>query len=66
MNRMICPNYVGISCVNGSCPKANIEMYEEYGIPCVHSCKECTYYKGCEDCADYGCNEALRNKYQNK
>lgn len=39
MNRMICPNYVGILCVNGSCPKANIEMYEEYGMPCVHYAK---------------------------
>ena len=23
---------------------------QEHGIPLVHSCDECIYYKGCEDC----------------
>ena len=46
-----CKNYVGVACVNGSCPMANREEYEEWGIPIVRECGQCYYYKGCEDCA---------------
>lgn len=46
----ICKDYVGLSCVDGSCPKANREEYEERGIPITRNCRECCYYKGCEDC----------------
>lgn len=53
-----------MSCIDGSCPKANQEEYEEYGIPVVRTCFECSYYRGCEDCAGYGCDEALKQKYQ--
>lgn len=59
-----CPEYIGVSCIDGSCPKANQEEYEEYGIPVVRSCFECSYYRGCADCAGYGCDEALRRIYQ--
>lgn len=46
-----CPNYCGITCVNGSCPKALQEEYEECDCPVIKSCKDCGYYEGCVDCA---------------
>ena len=46
-----CKSYVGVSCVDGSCPVANREEYEERCIPLCNSCRECWYYRGCEDCA---------------
>ena len=51
-----CPGYTGVTCVNGSCPMAWAEERQEYGIPLIHSCDECTYYKGCEDCCFSGEN----------
>lgn len=47
----ICKNYVGVACVDGSCPKANIDKYIEYGMDVIRKCEDCTYYNGCEDCA---------------
>ena len=47
----ICNNYVGVTCVDGSCPKANWEEYVERGIPVTWKCEDCSYRKGCEDCA---------------
>lgn len=49
-----CHSYVGISCVDGSCPIANQEEYEERGIPLVKACENCFMYRGCEDCGLYG------------
>jgi len=49
-----CKGYSGISCVNGSCPIALSEEYEERGMDVVHTCSDCHYYRGCEDCAFYG------------
>lgn len=46
-----CKDYVGIACVDGSCPKANAEEYEERCMDVVKNCNDCFYYKGCEDCA---------------
>lgn len=46
-----CSNYVGVACVDGSCPKANWEKYAERDMDVVRHCKECHYYNGCEDCA---------------
>ena len=46
-----CPGYVGVSCVDGSCPKARLEDYEERGMNVPKSCKDCWYNFGCEDCA---------------
>lgn len=37
-----CMMYVGIACVDGTCP---------YGIGTCEDCDNCFYYKGCEDCA---------------
>lgn len=47
----ICMDYVGLACVDGSCPKANAEEYAERCMEVVKNCKECFMYKGCEDCA---------------
>lgn len=46
-----CKYYCGVACVDGSCPIANREEYEERGYDVVHNCKECGYYNGCDDCA---------------
>lgn len=46
-----CRNYVGVACVDGTCPMAKQEEYEERCIPVIRECEECFYYKGCEDCA---------------
>lgn len=37
----VCKNYVGISCVDGSCPYIDIPL----------DCENCYRYRGCEDCA---------------
>lgn len=37
----ICPDYCGVSCVDGSCPR---ELRDK------NACDECKKYKGCEDC----------------
>lgn len=49
-----CPNYVGASCTDGTCPIANSLKYEEYGCEVVHNCIECCFYHGCSDCYIYG------------
>lgn len=49
-----CKNYCGVECVNGNCPIALREEYEERCYPVVEDCGECHYYKGCEDCAFSG------------
>lgn len=49
-----CPEYVGVVCVDGSCPIALQDEYQEYGMPVIRSCMNCPFYKGCEDCALYG------------
>lgn len=46
-----CSSYVGVSCVDGSCPIANADEYEERCMDVVYKCKDCWMYKGCEDCA---------------
>lgn len=46
-----CSNYTGVNCINGNCPIARSEDYSEYGIDIPKNCIECSYYKGCEDCA---------------
>ena len=49
-----CPNYTGVSCIDGSCPIANSFEYEEYGCDVVHDCSECWCYRGCSECWFYG------------
>ena len=51
MKQSRCPQYVGVACVDGTCPIANREEYEERGIPVAKDCQECFYYEGCSDCA---------------
>lgn len=46
-----CRDYVGLACVDGSCPMASIDEYEAYCSPIIDSCEECGLYKGCKDCA---------------
>lgn len=48
---MRCKNYVGVVCVDGTCPMANREEYEECCMSLINNCEDCFYYKGCEDCA---------------
>ena len=45
----ICKSYCGVTCINGSCP---IALYYEdiTKFKRKPSCKNCVYYKGCEDC----------------
>lgn len=50
----ICENYVGVACVDGSCPIANMDTYAEYGADVIRRCEDCWMRKGCEDCALYG------------
>ena len=47
---MQCPDYVGVACVNGSCPNA---LYDEipWGTDYYDHCEGCPCYRGCEDCA---------------
>ena len=48
-----CISYYGVACVDGRCP---IAIY--YADPEIFdkkpSCKDCFYYKGCEDCCFNG------------
>lgn len=60
----ICKGYTGVTCVNGNCPRALIDQYLEYGIPIVKSCKECSYYKGCEDCCWEGREECVNSEHR--
>ena len=51
-----CSSYVGVACVNGSCPNALREENPEYYADCYgtfkrQQCRYCGYNKGCEDCA---------------
>ena len=60
-----CKSYCGVSCIDGSCPRANFEEYAERGYDLVHNCNECYLYKGCEDCAFDGsdlCPKTLKSE----
>lgn len=45
-----CKEYVGVACIDGTCPKANMEEYMERDYPVVKNCRDCHFYRGCEDC----------------
>lgn len=45
--RQRCPNYCGITCVDGSCPNAMAEEYPEYGYEHC-TCEDCGYYEAVE------------------
>lgn len=43
-----CKYYVGVSCIDGSCPRAQ----DDENAPAEKvQCSECPRYKGCDDCA---------------
>lgn len=56
-----CSNYVGLACVDGSCPVANADIYLSRCMEVIKSCNECFYYKGCEDCALAGTEYCDKN-----
>lgn len=60
----ICKSYVGVACVDGTCPQANREEYEERCMPLINNCKDCFYYKGCEDCALDGTDFCVKEREQ--
>ena len=41
-DKEFCDGYIGLACVDGSCPKIDNLNYH---------CVDCFYYRGCEDCA---------------
>ena len=45
-----CKKYCGVSCIDGSCPIANIDDYIERDYPVIRKCEDCHHYNGCEDC----------------
>ena len=45
-----CKGYVGVACVNGTCPVALSDEYEERGMDVIRKCEDCWMCKGCEDC----------------
>lgn len=45
-----CKGYCGLSCIDGTCPIANKEEYEERGYDVPKNCNDCYRYEGCEDC----------------
>lgn len=47
---MICDRYIGVHCVDGSCPLANAVEYDERGIPLPDDCDDCCCRLGCDDC----------------
>lgn len=60
----ICGNYFGVACVDGRCPIALADEYAEYGMDVIRECKDCSFYKGCEDCALCGteyCEKRMRS-----
>lgn len=53
MTDSYCPHYCGVACIDGSCPMANVEKYEAFDMDVILSCRDCPYYRGCEDCYHY-------------
>lgn len=56
----ICPAYLGLACIDGSCPIANRDEYAERGYYIVSDCSQCNFYKGCEDCYFAGTKDCLK------
>ena len=46
-----CFDYVGVACVDGSCPNALCEDYPDFYTHV--DCSDCFYNFGCDDCAFY-------------
>lgn len=57
-----CSNYVGMTCVDGSCPIALCND-EQLFLPFLN-CDDCPYYKGCEDCIfSSDCGKCTMQRY---
>lgn len=41
-----CSEYLGIACIDGTCPK----IYRGEYIPVLEDCADCGIYEGCEGC----------------
>ena len=50
----ICGGYVGVSCVDGSCPVANADIYQEYGADVIYNCEDCWLRRDCSTCVHNG------------
>ena len=60
-NSKTCEGYVAVRCIDGSCPIALRDEYQEYGIPVVWSCEECVDYDGgCENCIFEGTDVCIK------
>lgn len=62
--RKRCKNYIGVACIDGSCPKANKDEYEERCMDVINNCDDCPYYEGCKDCAYPEINKEIDRKTQ--
>lgn len=45
-----CKDYVGVACVNGTCPQALKEEWEAIGGIDISKCEFCWLNEGCKDC----------------
>lgn len=50
-----CPNYIGVACVNGSCPISLQDEYQERGCDIIRECEDCSFFNGCDDCISFQC-----------
>lgn len=51
---LYCAYYVGLACIDQSCPKANQDIYENSCMDSTETCEDCPYYEGCKDCTLFG------------
>ena len=54
-----CVNYVGLACVDGTCPAA----WDETPHLKETDCENCFFYKGCEDCALSGTEHCEKEEF---
>lgn len=64
-----CDKYVGVRCVDGTCPITLANEYPEIYGNDKCTCEDCYAYKGCEDCMfmsdDEGCVfEMISDKFR--
>lgn len=51
---LYCAYYVGLACIDLSCPKTNQDTYANSSTDSIETCEECPYYVGCLDCTLFG------------
>ena len=68
-NEKYCKKYVGVMCVNGTCPITLANEHPEIYGNDNFTCEDCYACKGCEDCmfmSDEGCvHEMITDKFRN-